>query len=308
MAKLLNLHKGQVIYLRAMHLIGRHSTSVDTVLNNPKASRIHATICWDGQHWTLQDTSSNGTFVNATKMVPNSFKTLAVKDRIYFANPESGVWVVEDLSPPKCMLVPENFDGASILLDKALMLPDEKAPEIMLYKSPSGGWLCESDNGIVKLNHGSKVGVRGMLWSFDEAIVSAETMQLEAQTNELANISVKFRVSQDEEHVWMDVLIHKQQFELGERSHHYLLLMLARKYQQDTKDGFSSNERGWYEKEQLLKMMDLEEVNFNMMIYRFKKQLISSLPESMYLPPFIERRKGAIRFVCENIIIEGGCV
>lgn len=306
MATLLNLKNSEKINLLALHLIGRHPSSCHMVLNNPKASRVHATISWDGEVWSIQDNSTNGTWVNGTRLLPNTNQTLKVTDRMYFSNPDVGIWEVEDVEPPKSMLQPQTANASVVVLQDIVVLPSEEAPELTLYLSQDGHWVCESDMGTSVLYDGNKVGVSGMIWRFIEASGCAETVQIEARPDGPSGVGIHFIVSQNEEHVSMTMSISEHQLDLGERSHHYLLLLLARKYAEDKAAGLTELEQGWLEKEQLVKMLQLDEIHINMQIYRFRKQLLKALPENVALPQMIERRKGEVRFVCDNVRIDGG--
>ncbi|MFT4928845.1 MAG: hypothetical protein ACI8WB_004965 [Phenylobacterium sp.] len=306
MATLLNLENNEQTNLLALHLVGRHPQSCNTILNNPKASRVHATISWDGESWSIQDNSSNGTWVNDTRLQPNTSQTLNPTDKINFANPNAGTWEMQDISPPKSMLVPLTAGASMIVLEGIVVLPSEESPQITLYLSPDGHWFCENEMGTSMLLDGNKVGIPGMFWRFVEASGCDETIQIEAQASGISELAIDFAASQDEEHVSIVLTMDSQQFDLGERNHHYLLLLLARKYLEDKAEGFTTMEQGWIEKDALIKMLNLDEIHINMQIYRFRKQVLKALPQHLVFPQMIERRKGAIRFVCDNVRIKGG--
>lgn len=306
MAILRNLQNNEETNLLALHLVGRHPSQCDMVLNNPKASRVHATISWDGEAWSIQDNSTNGTFVNATRLLPNATQPLNLNDKVYFANASAGGWEVSDIGPPKSMLVPQTAGAAVVILDNIVVLPSEESPEITLYLSPEGRWFCESEMGTSMLTDGNKVSVNGVIWRFIEAQGCAETICIASPSAALSGIKADFIVSQDEEHVSMTMTMNQQPFELGERSHHYLLLLLARKTIDDKTAGFSEQEQGWIDKDQLVQMLQLDEIHINMQIYRFRKQMAKALPDNVVLPQMVERRKGEIRFVCPHVSIVGG--
>ena len=63
MAILKNRATQRKIHLRTLHVFGRGRSS-DTLLENPDASQLHASIRWTGSTWELHDHSRNGTLLD----------------------------------------------------------------------------------------------------------------------------------------------------------------------------------------------------------------------------------------------------
>ena len=307
MAMIRNLSQGVEMVLQANHIIGRHPSTSHLILKNPKASRMHATVTWNGSVWLLQDNSTNGTFINGTKLKRNGVSTLKSGDRISFVSADEDLWQVLDVSAPSSMLMPETSGTPLIILDNIAVLPDEQSPQIALYQSPKGDWFCESDCGTWQLFDGAKLQTGNKIWRFVEGKGCDETLASdERQTISVNDIKVHFSVSQNEEHVSMTIHFDGQVYDLGERNHHYLLLLLARQYLEDKAANFAHKERGWIDKELLERMLQQSEVYINMLIYRFRKQYDQLTPDNLVLPQLVERRKGEIRFICDNVDINGG--
>ena len=307
MATLKNLKTEQSVILLAQHIFGRHPGASSTVLNSPNISRMHAAIYWDGEHWSLQDSSTNGTYLNGVRVPSDTRHQINKNDKIQFANVEADVWQLVCDEEPKSMLIPETKGNEAIVLDDIAVLPNEERPEVTLFLSPDGDWICESDSGVSVLSSGDLVGTNDCVWRFIEAKTVAPTLQLEAQAMaNSAQIGVLFEVSQNEEHVALKITMDHLEYDLGERNHHYLLLLLARRRMADKKQGIDESEQGWIEKESLSQMLGQSETHINIQVYRFRKQLIKVLPQSLVLPQVIERRTGEIRFLYDNIKITGG--
>jgi len=303
----MNLVSNEEVNLLTMHQFGRHKGCCDTILTNPKTSRVHATVSWDGQHWIIQDNSINGTFVNDQKLPANSAQLLQRNDKIRFANQPQDEWLLTDISAPKSMLIPQTANAPLVILEDMVVLPNEDNPELTIYLSLEGHWICESNIGSFALTHGSKVNVKGMIWQFAEATEYEQTIPIEQIKQNTEQLSLLFEVSQDEEHVNITVNFDKHSIELGERSHHYLILLLARQYLQDREnERVIEGERGWITTTELMKELRTEETTVNMQIYRFRKQLLKIKPDDMVLAQLIERRKGQVRLVCEQLDIKGG--
>lgn len=307
MASLKNLHTGEVAILLAQHIFGRHPGASSTVLNSPNVSRMHASISWDGEKWTIQDSSTNGTYLNGIRLSSEARHEVKLDDKIQFSNLEADVWQMTNQDAPKSLLLPQTKGNSVIELDDIAVLPNEQQPEVTLFMDPSGDWNCESDAGVSVLSSGDLVGTHECVWKFIEAKTIAPTLQLEAQAQaNSAQISVAFEVSQNEEHVAMKISLDEVEYDLAERNHHYLLLLLARQRLTDQQAGIDIAEQGWVEKERLSQMLGQSETHINIQVYRFRKQLIKVLPQSLVLPQVIERRTGEIRFVYDNISIVGG--
>jgi len=307
MAKLFNHKSNEYIILRSLHLFGRHSGNANTVLTNPEASRLHASIQWNGSVWLIQDTSSNGTFINKKLMAKGKKIRLTIKDAIQFGTLKSANWVFIDNSPPKSLLVSLDNKDDCIELDGIVVLPSPKNPIITLYQLMDKQWVYEDASGMNILQTGIKLNLNDGFWYF----VNADTMDETKKTynnhqHSKDTIKAVFTVSQNEEHVEMFIHSDNQLIDLGERIHHYLILTLARKRLKDFKNGIEEIEQGWIDKNILAQQIGMDENHINILIFRFRKQFLKLIPPSLHLFQLIERRRGNIRFAIKNIEINGG--
>jgi hypothetical protein len=122
-----------------------------------------------------------------------------------------------------------------------------------------------------------------------------DTNRCELSENSLPR-TLSFAVSLDEEHVCVGLSDGQHQLDLGERTHHYTLLTLARLRLADAKRRLDSHTQGWVDIERLAKMLGIEETHLNIQIFRLRKQLAQALPPGSQLPDLIERRRGSLRF------------
>ncbi|WP_299490578.1 FHA domain-containing protein [uncultured Shewanella sp.] len=306
MATMFNQATGHSVLLQPQHIVGRHPTSA-TQLTNLEASRTHAVVIWNGEEWILQDTSTNGTFVNTQRLEKGSKVSLSQGDNIQFGHVNADIWFIKELSPPKSVLLPITLGLETIHLNTITVLPSEDLPEVSIYPSSQGQWLCETDNGTIVLKTGDHVGTAEFQWRFVDATASIETNILtDKQPMLFDDIRLVFDVSQNEEHVSVTLLLDETPIDLGERNHHYVLLLLARKSLEDGQLGVSLSERGWLDKALLCHMLGQSENHMNIHIYRFRKQLSARYPDAEQLSTLIERRSGEIRFSPIAIDIFGG--
>lgn len=306
MAMFLDTQTQQSTRLCSQHVFGRHSGLVTTVLTNPEASRVHASVNWNGSHWLLQDNSSNGTYINGHHYIKGAKHRLIVGDKINFGSLKSTTWTVLELGAPSCMLVPQAKHLEAIELEGIMLLPNEQAPEFMLYQSQHGQWMHESVAGILPLKNGDQVQSSECSWVFVDA-AAFDATQLVQQEHALPCVAANFNVSQNEEHVALKLSIDGTLLDLGNRTHHYLLLLLARQRIADNAAGFSDSEKGWIDKNQLSKSLGMEETHINTQIYRFKQQILQALPANNTHVQPIERRRGELRFAYDEVCINGEC-
>jgi len=289
------------------HLFGRQVGESNTVLSNPNISRKHAWIVWGLEGWFLQDSSTNGTFVNEARVYPGTKVKLKSNDLIRFGGGDSDGWVLMDVQPPQTMLIAITDGLPDIVLEDIVALPSEVNPEVTIYVTPDGKWVCESQSGVSYLKNGDRVGIKDAVWRFVESTPEVETLTVADGPRILvSSIQTIFHVSQNEEHVSLKLVVNDQEIDLKQRTHHYLMLILARKRMEDQDEGFQVEEQGWIGKSDLGRLLGLNETHINIQIYRFRKQMIKALPSNIDLPKIIETRRGEMRFAAEFIKISGG--
>lgn len=306
MATILNTQSNLPVLLYAYHTFGRHPDGNCTILPSPDVSRHHAVIFWDGEHWQLKCNGSNGTYVNGGRIPSGVPVPLNKNDRINFGNLQCDTWRLAGLEAPECMLFPVTRGLPAIVLSGVIALPSEDSPKVTLYLSSEGVWTCESESGTGPLLPGDLVGTHDKIWRFVKAEPSINTRQhQDFMATVEADLQLHFKVSQNEEHVSLQIHAAGQTMDLGERSHHYLLLILARKRLEDQAIAVNETEQGWLDKDMLQQLTGLSETHVNILIYRFRKQYVTAFPPAMSPPQIIERRPGELRIACGTIRIEG---
>ncbi|MGR6873114.1 FHA domain-containing protein [Pseudomonas sp. HK3] len=306
MAILINERTGVHAILQPQHIFGRHPTA-STKLSNPEASRTHAVVIWDGECWVFQDTSSNGSYINGQYQYKGSKTHLEKGDRVQFGSKHSDEWYVKEVLPPQSLLLPITPGLPTIHLKNITVLPSEDNPEVSIFQSADGSWVCESSAGEYELKMGDRVGSEDSQWKFIDAKACMKTDIISpSDTYRPTNVSFFFNVSQNEEHVSLSFTQGESVIDLGVRSHHYLLLLLARKYLSDKEAGVEKRECGWLDKDNLCKMIGQNENHINIQIYRFRRQFLKAYIAPMKIPQVVERRTGEIRFCIADVKIQGG--
>ena len=285
------------IYLRTHHVFGR-GHAADTLLENPDASQVHASISWIAGAWQLRDHSRNGSVLDGVALHHSVGFDLTVGSVIEFGRDRGAIWLVEDLSAPANLLWPRGHNAAPIALASSNLLPRGQAPELAIDCNEIGQWICTGPHHSCVLEDGDEVRFAGKRWCFVMATEVVSTMQEiggELMLQERPR-TLSFTVSLDEEHVWLAIGDAQQQLDLGERSHHYTLLTLARLRLADAKRQLDIRAQGWVELERLAKMLGIDPSHLNIQIFRLRKQLALALPCGSRLPELVERRRGSLRF------------
>ena len=296
MGTLLNGATQRRVYLRTEHIFGR-SRLAHTFVGERSASMLHATIRWLGNRWELRDHSRNGMVVDNRPTAPNKPIILKLGTVIDFCGSGLLSWIVDDLAAPGSVLWPLGHDGPVLNLQSFNALPSEEERDVLIYTAPDGGWICQRGAQSQILRDGDEIVSAGRRWCFLSGAAAEDTLELSrAMVINAANTILHFDVSLDEEHVSLQILSDALAFTLGERSHHYCLLTLARKRIDDAKRGYDENAQGWIGVEILSKMLGVDGSHINIQIFRARKQFAQALP--VLTPAFdvVERRRGEVRF------------
>ena len=126
---------GAEIYISQYHTFGRFRYSVDTVLEGAEISRYHAVIEWINESWNIKDLSTNGTWVNSTKLNRNEYSPLNTGDHIQFGLKSNSPFLFAEASAPYDTLYPLDAQNDEPCFDKGVELrsynifPNEALPE-----------------------------------------------------------------------------------------------------------------------------------------------------------------------------------
>jgi len=297
MALLLEKYTQCRVHLRATHLFGRNRSKVDTFIDGADASQIHASIRWDGGAWLLHDHSRNGTYVDSRPLASGGHHVLARGDTLHFASGARQCWNVLDLAPPAAVLLPADPAKAAIELTGLHFLPDSHGPEAAIYQDGQGAWQYEDATGCRAMQDGETLRLGQHSWRYFNSTPMDATTPIELDTaGDAAPLQFNFAVSQNEEHVELSIRTGCGLVDLGERSHHYGLLTLARQRLLDARRGFDRYSQGWLGTDELAQMLHIDPKHLNMQLHRARQQIgvaVTATPSSVNV---IERRRGELRF------------
>lgn len=117
-----------------------------------------------------------------------------------------------------------------------------------------------------------------------------------APDNHSGQVRIDFAVSQNEEHVRLQVASPHAAVTLGERAHHYSLLVLARLRLRDAGRGLDPSSQGWIETDMLAASLGLDVAHLNIHIFRARSQLRRAAAQLGATVEPVERRRCELRF------------
>jgi len=312
MAYLRNLQTNDKLHLLTHHTFGRRSDSVDTFIDQLEISKIHAVTEWNGQAWEIRNLGRNGTWVNQQKIPDAKNTALKTGQIINFANQPQNDWRVENLDAPSNLLLGLNDCSITEQLSYYHLLPNSTTPMAALYLCGTRGqWILESHTDNYKNNgsnetvisHNDYIVIGDYKWQLFLNTEQQQTLDvIDKQTN-IDHIAFNFDVSLDEEHTQLKLDHQYETIDLGERSHHYLLLHLARLKAEHANQGVDNKSQGWINNEQLAKELGIDVSHINIQIFRARKQIADEFPGATDL---LQRRRGEVRFNCSQASISKG--
>lgn len=292
MATLTDVSTGKSYALRPTFLVGRRDCTLS--IDSPTVSNPHAVFQWRGECWELRDLSStNGTFVNQRRLQPGQAVAIGKGASIAFGDFAHAFALAED-TPPRALAVTE--DGMVVQADDEgrLVLPGPERTEISI-SSHGGQWFVDTDDDRV-VRHGAVLRAGGVEWRLELPMVVEQTLQPGAGGGRRVDgIGLRFTANRDGS-VDVDVLHGRHVTRLRQRTHHRLLLALARRRVADQlgapTTGLPPGDHGWMTIAELLGMLSASESSLNLDIHRARRQIGDEVG-LMDARLLIERRRGA---------------
>jgi hypothetical protein len=265
---------GRTTLLEPEHLVGR-APSCALRLDKRYVSAQHAALRWSGSRWELRDHGSrNGTFLDGTRLKPGDEHAVRIGSKIAFGKIEDELWVLVDESGPSVMAVPVD-GGPPVLMDGDLLaLPSSEDPRATVYRATDGTWVLEQpDDSTTAITNLQTFDVAGRLWRFccSESL-GATSLAASFSDLEIRHLQLSFAVSRDEEHVQLQASSGRRTFDLGARTHNYLLLTLARRRISDATEGLPETTCGWIYQEDLAHDPSMAPPQLNIDVFRIRKQ------------------------------------
>lgn len=252
-------------------LVGR-SRSCDLVLAGRDVSGEHAVLQWTGAHWQLRDLGSrNGTFVDEQRLAAGAQVRVDEGAALRFGK-ESSAWTLVDASGPRLMAVALAGGDRRVADGGYLALPGSESPTLAVYQDAAGRWLLEQAGATREVADRDVVDAgAGDLWRLHLPAACAGTWEEAEAPLVVGQLTLRFAVSRDEEHVALLATCGERRIDLQARAHHYVLLTLARRRLQDRRA--PEPDQGWIRQDDLLAMLRISEDHLSISIHRARAQL-----------------------------------
>lgn len=291
MATLKSLADGREIRVASRLRIGR-APDAGLVISRPVVSMEHATVRWSGDVWEVRDLGSrNGTFVDGRPIAAGEPIAIDLGSRLAFGDLEEA-WEVTEAEPPSVFATPRGGGELALGREGLLVLPSAERPELSVYRAAHGGWIAELDDGEQRpVEDGTALEAGGETWVVTLPDVIEGTPAYQTSPT-LDTIALRFQVSRDEEQVTISVVHRGRVTALEPHWHGYVLLTLAR-LRQEAADR-PEPERGWVERDRLLRMLRMDANNLNVAIHKAREQLLEA--GILGASGVVEVRRGQRRF------------
>lgn len=293
-----SVHSKTSIYLKPVHIFGRDANAADTLISHQGSSRLHCVMRWQSGHWFVTDESKNGCFVNGKRIEKGRSLCLKKSDVFSTSNDNSVAWTLEDDSAPSPIII--NKESSSwIELDSLNILPNEDASECQINQKDQE-WFFENDDEHFAITEGFSFTMEGKLWHFYPNSLFQETEFFSEEAQKPPELT--FDVSRNEEHVGIVLRSQNEEFNLGRKIFHYLILELARYRLEDI--NAKESDRGWMSNDLVLHKLGIDMNHLNIQIYRARKAIKEYSP--YWSQHLIERRRGEVRLSeCKVNILQG---
>jgi hypothetical protein len=290
------------VALAANNLLGR-SSSCTLRLDSSKASAEHARIGYRDGDWTVRDLGSrNGTFLNGERLEVGGARQLRSGDEIALGD-SAATWTLVDASPPVPMARRLRTDTLLAGTAGILPLPSPEEPRCCVVEDHGGAWHVEVEGGVRSATDGEIIEVDGEPFMLHLPVPIAETAEPE-RVLRVHELELAFRVSLNEEAVELCIVTPTMRTVLPPRSHHYMLLTLARVRARDANNsGLTPAQRGWVMVDELCRMLATDENKLNVEIYRVRQEM--STRGVSNAAAIVERRRGSrqLRLGTERVSI-----
>lgn len=269
MARLVHPSSGKLHTLGARNLVGRSAACAVTI-DDRAISGEHASLVWTGAGWELRDLGSrNGTFVDGVAVPPGQAVPVGAAHRLGFGR-DDGAWQLAEDGPPVAQAIGLPDGPSRSATGGLLLLPDEEEPVLSVFEDADGRWVCDGPEGVaIALDQGVVRAGEQVFRLFLPTLLAPTVARSDDGALEL-----RFRVSDDEEYVELDVVREGRAVPLGARSANYLLLTLARRRLQDAEQ--PAAERGWIHQEDLARMLRVSDITVGTQVHRARAHLAAA--------------------------------
>lgn len=300
------LATGRRITLGQEFLIGRSPGSA-LVLDDRCVSSQHALLRWRRGRWSVRDLGSrNGTTVDERALQPGRDEALSPGSLLGFGGTTQR-WRLIDEGPPTVAARQQGGDKRVVGEHGFMALPDSEQPLLTVYRDADGQWLAEHEGELRRVADQDLLEVAGARWQLwiPQHGAAVDSTRSPGPPRTLQRMTARFQVSRDEEYIELDLQAEDGLVALGARSHHYMLLLLARRRQADRDNpDLGVTEEGWLYTDELCDMLGCDAKHLNIQVFRVRQQLAQAGIDNA--AEIIERRPStrSLRLGLDRLVFE----
>lgn len=268
MGILRELETNRRVHLPPRLLVGR-SGQADLRLIGTWVSSEHASIWWDGHVWRVRDLDSrNGTLLEGQRVMRREGEPLVQGHTLAFGQLEEA-WMVDDDAAPVAMAVDRAGEAVRLASDGVLTLPDEGDPQVTVYAADEQWWLRRDEGPPEAVSDRHIEPLDGRVWILRLPEATPRTDEAR-DAPRAGDLCLRLGVGRDQETITALLTHRGARIGLDPRSHHEVLVWLARQQVDDA--ALPEPERGWVEPEVLMDCTGLKRNVLNVYVQRLRQQ------------------------------------
>lgn len=268
MGLLRNHTTGRAVALGARVTVGRSGSSA-LRLDSRLVSNEHASLWWEAGSWMVRDNGSrNGTWLDGRTLAAGERAAVKSGAVLVFGHPEHTWQLVEAGAP--VALARSSSGTVALAAGGILALPDPESPIATVFERADGQWVLEAEDVRV-VEDGAALVVAGSAWILHLPVGDASTWSAAEEPRATGAPRMVFRVSRDGEFVEIVLERAGERVAIPTRTHHELLLTLARARVEDAEH--PPAEQGWRYADEVQREVGVDSAALNLHIFRARRQL-----------------------------------
>lgn len=301
MGSIRHAQTGRLHMLPEWCVVGRAPTC-DIHLTAPSVSAEHAVIRWAKPGWRVVDLGSrNGTWVDGRRLEPGVAAQIDRGATLCFSS-GTDPWLLESADAPQAFVAGPNVEWP---IGEGLALPGPDDPQVQIWPTGDHSWLVEDERGRQLAEDRATFHIDGARWRLYLPSEVAQTAAASRAIVTFEDSQLIIRHDLVEEYVTAELRPPAgEAIELGSRTHHTVLLELARVRLEDRVRGIDVAEEGWVHREELGTRTHLDESHLNILIFRLRQQLAEAGVLGAHDVVERRQRSGMLRVGTANVFIE----
>lgn len=266
--------QGHRITVGSQCLIGR-APHCRVRLADKRASWDHARISWLRDAWWLRDlNSTNGTWVDGHRLTPDDRVPLSSGQKLSFGH-HSICYRVDSVDAPRFRLRSITDDRVISPTNTLVGLPSDDDPRLTVCLGLRG-WSIEEGSQVRLLADQETIEFGQERWQVELPPMTdemAETgTQREQRLIDVRDLALELRVTADREDISAAATVDGRVYQMPNRSHHELLLLLVEARLAAQQHGSPDEEAGWMTLDEAIRSAAVGINKLNLDIFRLRRE------------------------------------